>query len=159
VLEGTDADDASNAIDVADVLDDSDIFTVTDVLDITDIVETTDIDSVIDVTKVSDGKNVVVDVPNVLNVTDIINICDALYDLSSTSGISRVTATREVLKIHHKVDKDYDENGSPVLSSGLTPCPRRPPKNHLIPNSVVTPTSMTCLLMSFHRLVFMKWNQ
>jgi hypothetical protein len=53
---------------------------------------------------------------------------DASYDLSSTSDISQVTATREVLKVCHKVDKGYDANGSPVLSSGLTPCPRRPPK-------------------------------
>jgi hypothetical protein len=131
VLEGTDADDASYAIDVSDVLDESDIFTVTDVLDITDIVETTDIDSVIYVTKVSDVNIVIVDVPNVLNgtdITDVVNVSDALYDLSSTSDISQVTATRDVLKSCHKVYKEYDANGSPVLSSGLTSCPRRPPK-------------------------------
>jgi hypothetical protein len=130
VLEGTDADDASCAIDVSDFLDESDIFTVTDILDITDIVETTNIDSVIDITKVSDVKIVVVDVPNVLNltdITDVVKICDALNDLSSMLDISQVTATREVLKVH-QVDKEHDANGSPVPSSGITPCPRRPPK-------------------------------
>jgi hypothetical protein len=120
VFDGTDADDASYANDVSDVLDEFDIFTVTDILDITDIIDTTNIDSVIDVTKVSDVKIVVVDVPNALNVTDITDVI--------TSDISQATTTDEVLKVHHQVDMEYDTNGSPVLSSGLTPCPRRPPK-------------------------------
>jgi hypothetical protein len=131
VLEVTDADDTPYAIDVSDVLNESDIFTVTDVLDITDIVENNDIDSVIDVTKVSDVKIVVVDVPNVLyitDITDVVNISDDLYDMSSTSDISQVTTTEEVLKAHHQVDMEYDVNGSSVLSSGLTPCPSRPPR-------------------------------
>jgi hypothetical protein len=33
-----------------------------------------------------------------------------------------------VLKVHHQVDIEYDANGPLVLSSGLAPCPRRPPK-------------------------------
>jgi hypothetical protein len=76
-------------------------------------------------------KIVVVDVPNVPNVTDttnVSNISNDLYDLSSTSDIPQVTATREVLEVHHQVDMEYDANGPPALSSGLTPCPSRPPK-------------------------------
>jgi hypothetical protein len=134
-----DVSDVFNEIDVFDdtdddddesVLDEYDIFTVTGDLDIADIIETTNIDGVIDVTKVSDIKIVIVDVPNVLNVTDIteVNISDELCDMSSTSDIPQVTATMEVLEVHHQVDMEYDTNGPPVLSSSLTPCPSRPPK-------------------------------
>jgi hypothetical protein len=114
------------------------------------------IDSVIDVTNVSDVKIVVVDVPNVLNVTnftDVVNISGDLYDLSSTSDISRVTTTEEVLKAHHQVDMEYDANGSPVLSSGLLHALVDNLENHLIPNSVVTTTNMTRPLMSFYKLM------
>jgi hypothetical protein len=131
VFDVPDDDDASYTINVSDVLDESDIFTVTDDLDITNIVETTDIDSVINDTKVSDVKIVVVDVPDVLNVTDITdvtNISDDSYGISSPSDIPQVTATREVLKVHHQVDMEYDANGPPVLPPGLTSCPSRPPK-------------------------------
>jgi hypothetical protein len=82
----------------------------------TDIIENTNINTVIDVTKVRD-------------VTDItVNVSYDSYDLSSTSDISHVTTTEKVLKAHHKVDKEYNTNASPVLSSGLTTCPSRPPK-------------------------------
>jgi hypothetical protein len=131
VTDVTDDDDASNALNVSDIFDEFDIFTVTDDLDVADIIETTDIDSIIDVTRVSDVKIVVVDVPNGLTVTDItnvINISNDSYDLASTSDIRQVTATREVLRVHHQVDMEYDANGPPILSSGLTPCPSRPPK-------------------------------
>jgi hypothetical protein len=101
VFDVTVADDASYAIDVSDVLDESDIFTVADDFDITDIIETTDIDSVIDVTKAPDVKIVVVDVTE---ITNVINVSDDSYDLSSSSDIPLVTATREVLKVHHQVD-------------------------------------------------------
>jgi hypothetical protein len=131
VTDVDDVDDASNALNVSDVLDESDISTATDDLDIADIIETTDIDSIIDVTRVSDVKIVAVNVPNVLNVTDttdVINISNDSYDLPPTSDIPQATATREVLKVHHQVDMEYDANGPPLLSSGLTSCPRRPPK-------------------------------
>jgi hypothetical protein len=55
-------------------------------------------------------------------------ISDDSYYRSSTSSIPQLTATREVLKVHHQVDKEYDATGPPVLSSGLLPCPSRPPK-------------------------------
>jgi hypothetical protein len=56
----------------------------------------------------------------------LINISDDSYDLSSTSDISQVKTTEEVLKVYHQVDMTYHTNGSPVLSSGITPCPSRP---------------------------------
>jgi hypothetical protein len=139
----TDVDDASNALNVSDVLDESDIFTATDDLDIADIIETTG--SIIDITRVSNVKIVAVDIPNVLNftdTTDVINISKDSYDLSSTSDIPQITATREVIKVHHQVDIEYDANGSPVLSSGLTPCPSRPPKK--------TPYSKQCGNTNLH---------
>jgi hypothetical protein len=58
-----------------------------------------------------------------------LNISDDSHDISSTSDISQVTTTEEVIKVHHQVDMEYDANGSPVLPSGLTPCHSRPPKN------------------------------
>jgi hypothetical protein len=122
VTDVTDDDDASYAIDVSDVLDESDIFTEIDDLDITDIFETINIDSVINVTNISDVKIVVVNVPDALNVS------------SSTSDIPQVTATREVLKVHHRVDIEYDANGPPALSSGPIPCPSIPPSKPPYPN-------------------------
>jgi hypothetical protein len=56
------------------------------------------------------------------------------YDLSSTYDIPQVTATMGVLRVHHQVDIEYDANGPPVLSSGLTLCPSRPPKKPPYPN-------------------------
>jgi hypothetical protein len=110
--------DESFIFSATDDLDVSDIFSVTDVLDGTDIIEATYSNSVIDVTIVLD----------VGDITDVISISDDSFDLSSTSDISQVTTTDEVLKVYHQVDMKYHPNGSPVLSIGLTPCPSRPPR-------------------------------
>jgi hypothetical protein len=128
VLDVTDVNDASYALDVSDVLDESDIFSVTNALDVSDIVSAADIHNVTDIMEATDT-NDVIDVSKVLDVTDItVNVSDDSYDLSSTSDISKITTTEEVLKVHHQVDMEYDANGSPVLSSGPTPCPSRPPR-------------------------------
>jgi hypothetical protein len=56
------------------------------------------------------------DVPYATDVLDVTNVSDDSYDLSSTSDISQVTTTGEVLKVHHNVDMGYDVN-DPVLLS------------------------------------------
>jgi hypothetical protein len=54
------------------------------------------------------------DVTNILDVTNfqgVTNVSDVSYDLSTTSDISKVTTTGEVLMVHHYVNTEYDANG------------------------------------------------
>jgi hypothetical protein len=98
-------DDAPNILNVPDVCH------VIDVPDVTEVIEVT---SILDITDVPD-------------VPDVTNVSDDLCDLRSTSDISQVTTTGEVLKVHHNVDMSYDANVPVLLSSSSSPFPCRPP--------------------------------
>jgi hypothetical protein len=102
-LDMTYVNDEPHLLDASDAFNEIDVFYVTD----------------------DDEASYAIDMSDVLDVTYItdVDISDDLCDISSTSDIPQATATA-----HHQVDIEYDANGPPVLSSGLTPCPSIPPK-------------------------------
>jgi hypothetical protein len=82
----------------------------------------------------------VLDASKVIDVTtvqDVTAIADVSYDLSSTSNISQVTTTGEVLMVHHNVITDYDANDPILLSSSSSPFPSTPLSKPPIPISIV----------------------
>ena len=69
------------------------------------------------------------DITNILdvaNVQSVINVSDVSYDLSSTSDISKVTTTGEVLIVHHYINTEYDTNDPVLISSSSSPFPSTP---------------------------------
>jgi hypothetical protein len=69
------------------------------------------------------------DARNVIDVTtiqDVTATTDLLYDLSSSSDISQVTTTGEVLMVHHCAKNQYDANDPVLISYSSSPFPSTP---------------------------------
>jgi hypothetical protein len=67
-------------------------------------------------------------------IKDVTAITDVSYDLSSTSDISQVTTTEEVLMLHHYVNTEYNANDPVILSSSSYPFPSTPLSKPPYPN-------------------------
>jgi hypothetical protein len=93
------------------------VYDAPNLLDVTDVIEVT---SILDIT----------DVP------DVTNVSDDSHDLSSTSGISQVTAIGEQLMVSHNVDTEYDASDPVLLSSSSYSFPSRPPSKPLYPKQL-----------------------